>query len=258
MSNKLTLFLLLFLSLISSRCFSQNVAIVNGKPVPSSRVEIMVKQMIQQGQKDSPEMRSMIKNELIDREILAQEAYKVGINRKKIVQDQIELAKQSIVIRALILDYLDKNPVDISIIKKEYDKFKSQSSTKEYRSKHILVENKKEADEIILKLNNGESFSELAKLSKDPGSSGNGGELGWQSPKTFVKEFSDAMVSLKVGEFTNNPVKTQFGYHIIKLEETRNAKVPSFNEVKEQISEGLKRKKVSDYQESLKKKAKIQ
>ena len=237
---------------------AQNVVVVNGKAIPTARVDAMVKQMVQQGQKDSPEMRSMIKDELINREVLAQEADRQGIASRPEVKNQIDLARQSIMIRALAQEFLAKNPVKDDEMKAEYDKFKAQSAGKEYRARHILVEKEDEAKAIIGKLKGGAKFEELAKASKDPGSANQGGELGWAPPDAFVKPFSDAMVGLKAGEFTQTPVQTQFGFHVIRLEETRDAQVPGFDEVKGQIAESLQQKKLQNFQQDLKKKAKIQ
>ncbi len=237
---------------------AQNVAVVNGKAIPTARVDAMVKQMVQQGQKDSPEMRSMIKDELINREVLAQEADRQGIASRPEVKNQIDLARQSIMIRALAQEFLAKNPVKDEDMKAEYNKFKAQSAGKEYRARHILVEKEDEAKAIIGKLKGGAKFEELAKASKDPGSANQGGELGWAPPDAFVKPFSEAMVGLKAGEFTQTPVQTQFGFHVIRLEETRDAQVPGFDEVKGQIAESLQQQKLQNFQQDLKKKAKIQ
>jgi peptidyl-prolyl cis-trans isomerase C len=237
---------------------AQNLAVVNGKPVPSSRVDVMVKQMTTQGQQDSPQLRAMIKEELINREILLQEANKLGLGNTPDVKNQLELARQSIIIRALVADYVKKNPVKEVDMKAEYDRFKAQAGDKEYHARHILVENEDEAKAIVAKLKAGAKFEELAKQSKDPGSAPNGGDLDWASPGSFVKPFSDAMVALQKGQFTETPVKTQFGYHVIKLEDVRPAKVPAFEEVKPQIAESLQQQKLQAYQQELRKKAKIQ
>lgn len=238
--------------------FAQNAAVVNGKAIPSTRVDVMVKQMVQQGQKDSPEMRAMVKDELINREVLAQEADRQGIANRADVKSQIDFARQAIVIRALIQDYLAKNPVSEQDMKAEYDKFKAQSSGKEYHARHILVEKEDEAKAIIGKLKAGAKFEELAKASKDPGSAAQGGDLGWAPSDAFVKPFSEAMVGLKSGEITQAPVQTQFGFHVIKLEGVRDAQLPAFDEVKGQIAESLQQRKVQNFQQDLKKKAKIQ
>lgn len=237
---------------------AQNLAVVNGKPVPSSRADTMIKQLAAQGQPDSPQLRSMVKEELINREILMQEADKQGVSSSQDVKNQVDIARQSIVIRALVADYLKKHPVSDKEIQAEYDKFKAQAGDKEYRARHILVEKEDEAKNIIAKLKGGAKFEELAKQSKDPGSAANGGDLDWASPASYVKPFSDAMVGLKKGQITETPVQTQFGYHVIKLEDVRDAKIPALEEVKPQIAESLQQKKLQAYQEDLRKKAKIQ
>lgn len=236
---------------------AQNIAVVNGKPIPSSRVETMAKQMASQGQKDTPELRAMIKEELINREILMQEADKQGLSSSTDVKNQLDIARQAIVIRALIGDYIKKNPVSDAEIKAEYDKFKDQAGDKEFLARHILVEKEEEAKSIIAKLKGGAKFEDLAKQSKDPGSAANGGSLDWASPSAFVKPFSDAMTALSKGQVTETPVKTQFGYHVIKLEDVRNAKVPSLDEVKPQIAESLQQKKLQAFQQNLRAKAAI-
>ncbi|RBA23461.1 peptidylprolyl isomerase [Herminiimonas fonticola] len=237
---------------------AQNLAVVNGKPVPSSRADVMVKQMVAQGQQDTPELRAMIKDELINREILIQEADKLGLGTHADVKSQVEIARQSILIRALVADYLKKNPVKDADIKAEYDRFKAQASDKEYHARHILVEKEDEAKAIIVKLKAGAKFEDLAKQSKDPGSAANGGDLDWAAPAAFVKPFSDAMVSLQKGQLYDTPVKTQFGYHVIKLDDVRTAKIPTLEEVKPQIAEGLQQKKLQAFQQQLRAKAKIQ
>jgi peptidyl-prolyl cis-trans isomerase C len=168
------------------------------------------------------------------------------------------MARQAIVIRALVADYVKKNPVSEADMKAEYEKFKAQSGDKEYHARHILVEKEDDAKAIVAKLKAGAKFEDLAKQSKDPGSASRGGDLDWASPASFVKPFSDAMVGLQKGQFTETPVHTQFGYHVIKLEDVRPAKVPSFEEVKPQIAEALQQQKLQAYQQELRKKAKIQ
>jgi len=250
--------LVLLLATAAVPVMAQNLAVVNGKPVPSSRADAMIKQMAAQGQQDSPQLRAMVKEELVNREILMQEADKLGLSSSPEVKNQMEMARQSIVIRALVADYVKKNPVSEADMKAEYDKFKAQAGDKEYHARHILVEKEDDAKAIIAKLKSGAKFEDLAKQSKDTGSAANGGDLDWAPPSAFVKPFSDAMTSLQKGQITETPVQTQFGYHVIKLEDSRPAKVPSFEEVKPQIAESLQQQKLQAYQQELKKKAKIQ
>lgn len=250
--------LLVLITAIALPAMAQNLAVVNGKAVPSSRADAMIKQLSSQGQPDSPQLRAMVKEELINREILIQEADKLGLTTSPEVKNQVEIARQSIAIRALVQDFLKKHPVSDADIKAEYDKFKSQAGDKEYHARHILVDKEEDAKAIIAKLKGGAKFEDLAKQSKDPGSAANGGDLDWASPASFVKPFSDAMTSLQKGQITETPVKTQYGYHVIKLEDVRAAKIPTMEEVKPQIAEALQQKKLAAYQEELRKKAKIQ
>lgn len=250
--------LMILLAAAAFPAMAQNLAVVNGKPVPSSRADALIKQLSTQGQQDSPQLRNMVKEELINREILIQEADKRGLSNSPDVKNQVEIARQSIVIRALVADYLKKNPVSDAEVQAEYDKFKSQAGDKEYRARHILVEKEEDAKGIIAKLKGGAKFEDLAKQSKDPGSAANGGDLDWASPASFVKPFSDAMTGLQKGQITEAPVKTQFGFHVIKLEDVRAAKIPAMEEVKPQIAESLQQKKLQAFQQQLREKAKIQ
>jgi peptidyl-prolyl cis-trans isomerase C len=250
--------LVVLLAAASLPVLAQNLAVVNGKPVPSARADMMVKQMATQGQADSPQLRAMIKEELINREILMQEADKRGLGNTADIKAQLEMARQSIVIRALVTDFLKKNPVKDAEIQAEYDRFKAQAGDKEYHARHILVEKEDDAKAIIAKLKGGAKFEDLAKQSKDTGSAANGGDLDWAAPSSFVKPFSDAMTGLQKGQITETPVKTQFGYHVIKLEDVRAAKVPTLEEVKPQIAESLQQKKLAAFQQELRSKAKIQ
>jgi peptidyl-prolyl cis-trans isomerase C len=239
--------------------FAQNVATVNGKPIPAAKVDQVVKQVVAQGKAtDSPQLREAIKKDLIGREVLIQEADKQGIGTRPEVKNSIDNARQSIIINAMLADYIKKNPVKDADIKAEYDKFKSQVGDKEYHARHILVATEDEAKAIVAKLKGGAKFEELAKQSKDPGSAQNGGDLDWASPASFVPEFSKAMTSLQKGAITETPVKTQFGYHVIKLEDTRAAKIPPLEEVKQQVAEQLQQRKLAAFREELMKKAKIQ
>ncbi len=237
---------------------NQNVATVNGKVIPGSRIDEVVKQVVAQGkQPDSPQLREAIKKDLIGREVLIQEADKQGFGTRPEVKSQLENARQSILINAMLADFLKKNPVKDTEIKAEYDRYKAQTGDKEYHARHILVATEAEAKDIIVKLKAGGKFEELAKVSKDS-SAANGGDLDWANPANFVKPFSDAMIALKKGQYTETPVKSQFGYHIIKLEDTRPAKIPALDDVKGQISEGLQQKKLAAFREELLKKAKVQ
>ncbi|SFM67094.1 peptidylprolyl isomerase [Rugamonas rubra] len=250
--------LLALIAVIAAPVFAQNAVTVNGKAIPAARVDQMVKQVVAQGQQqDSPQLREAIKKELIGREVLIQEADKQGYGMRPEVKSQIENTRQSVIINAMLADYVKKNPVKDAEIKAEYDKYKAAMGEKEYHSRHILVGTEAEAKDIIAKLKAGGKFEELAKVSKD-GSANNGGDLGWMAPGKLVKPFADAMVALKNGQYTETPVKTEFGFHVIKMEESRATKLPSLEEVKGQIAEAMQQKKIAAFRDDLMKKAKIQ
>lgn len=234
------------------------LATVNGKAIPQIRADALVAAQAAQGQPDSPELRQAVKEELVRREILAQEAAKKGLDKKGEVLGQIELARQSVLIGAYLGEFAKANPISDAQLKKEYEGIKSQLGDKEYNARHILVEKEDEAKAIIEKLKKGEKFDELAKQSKDPGSKDKGGELGWANRAAYVKPFSDAMVTLEKGKYTSTPVKSDFGYHVIQLDDVRELKAPSFDEVKGQIAQRLQQQQVQTHIGELRAKAKVQ
>ncbi|UXH77212.1 peptidylprolyl isomerase [Roseateles amylovorans] len=242
---------------VSLPALAQNIATVNGKAVPKARADLLISQIAKSGQPRSPEMETKVKDEVVLREIFMQEAEKRGLAATPDYKAQLELARQSLLIRELFADYAKKNPVTEAEAKVEYDKFKAQASGTEYHARHILVEKEDDAKALIKQLNGGAKFEDVAsKNSKDTGSATNGGDLGWSAPDAFVPEFSQAMSKLKAGEMTQQPVKSQFGYHIIKLEESREAQFPAFDDVKGQIIQRMGQQKVSAFQEELRNKAK--
>lgn len=252
--------LLAMIAMVAAPVFAQNVATVNGKPIPAAKVDQLVKQVVAQGRAtDTPALREDVKRELIGREVLIQEADKQGIGARADVKSQIDNARQSILINAMLMDHLKKNPVKDAEVKAEYDRVKAQmANNKEYKARHILVETEDQAKAIIAKLKGGAKFEELAKQSKDPGSAANGGDLDWVDPAKMVPEFSKAMVALQKGAITETPVKSQYGWHVIKLEDTRAVKFPSFEEAKPQVTEAVQQKKIQAFRDGLMKKAKIQ
>ncbi|MBK7237406.1 MAG: peptidylprolyl isomerase [Sterolibacteriaceae bacterium] len=230
---------------------------VNGTVIPKDRGDALFTEQLAQGTPDSPELRNAIKEEVIRREILAGEARKKGLEKNPMLKAQMELAQQAVLIRAYMQDFVRTHPVSDADAQKEYDSIKAQLGSKEYKSRHILVEKEDDAKAIIAKLQKGEKFDELAKQSKDPGSKDKGGDLGWSAPSAYVKPFSDALTKLEKGAFTAIPVKSDFGYHVIKLEDVRDLKVPSFEEAKPQISQRLQQKMVEEHILSLRKSAKV-
>ena len=246
-------------ALLAVPALAQNLAVVNGKPVPSSRVNALKQQVEASGRPVTPEVLAQIKEELIAREIFMQEAKKRGLDATDEYKNQIELARQTILIRQLFADHQKKNPVTDAEIQAEYDKFVAANGGKEYRARHILVEKEDEAKALIADIKKGAKFEDLAKkASKDPGSGANGGDLDWAAAGSYVPEFSGAMVKLDKGQMTDTPVKSQFGYHIIRVDDVREAQLPKLEEVKPQISQQLQQQKLSTYQEGLRSKAKIQ
>jgi len=248
---------------------AQNVAIVNGTAIPSSRLDFaMTKVLARNGgaaipaeQKDG--MRKSLSDQLIMQEVLAQEAKRRGLENTPTYKTEMDFAQQSVLVNMLIEDFVNKNKPTDADIKTEYDRVValSQNTGKEYKARHILVPDEKQAKDIIAQLNKGAKFDVLAKkYSKDPGSAVQGGELGWADPAGYVPEFSDALKALAKGKITQTPVKTSFGYHIIQLEDIRDAekpKIPPLDQVKDKISQKLLSDKVQAFEKDLRAKAVI-
>ncbi len=237
---------------------AQNIAVVNGKPISRAKADAFVQELIKQGQQDTPQLQALVRQELVDREILVQEAERRGLPAKAEVKFQLDNARQQVLINALVQDQLGKSGTSDADVRAEYDRLIKGDSGKEYRARHILVDKEEDAKGIIEKLKKGGKFEELAKQSKDPGSATKGGDLDWADARSFVEPFSKAMVALEKGKFTETPVQTQFGWHVIRLDDTRTAKPPEFEAVKEQLAESMKRRKLQEFQQGLKAKAKIQ
>ena len=238
---------------------AQNVAIVNGKPVPKSRVDTLATQLTKSGRPVTPEMQGQLKDEVIAREVFMQEAQKRGLDATDDFKSQLELARQTLLIRELFTEYQKSNPVSDAEVKAEYDKFVAANGGKEYHARHILVEKEDEAKAIIASLKKGAKFEDIAKKqSKDPGSGANGGDLDWANAASYVPEFSTALVKLKKGQTTDVPVKSQFGWHVIRLDDVRQAQLPKLEEVKPQIAQQLQQQKLAKFQEDLRGKAKVE
>jgi peptidyl-prolyl cis-trans isomerase C len=247
------------MSSLSAVADAQNVAVVNGKAVPLSRVEALSQQVARSGRQVTPEIQKQIKDEVIAREVFMQEAQKMGLDASEDFKTQMELARQTILIRELFADYQKTHAVSDEEIKAEYDRFVAANSGKEYRARHILVEKEADAKAIIAKLKKGGNFEEIAKKSsKDPGSGAKGGDLDWAPAGNYVAEFSTALTALAKGKTTETPVKTQFGYHIIRLDDVRNAQLPKLEDVKPQVAQQLQQQKLAKYQEELRNKAKVE
>lgn len=238
---------------------AQNAAVVNNKPIPLKRLDGVVQQMVSQGRPDTPELRAAIRDQLILRAVFVQEAERSGLTSDADVQLQLEQAREDVLIRALISHHLAKvAPVTDAEIKREFDKRHGGSAEKEYRARHILVEREDEAKAIIEQLGKGARFEDLAKQSKDPGSAQQGGDLDWNTAETFVREFAEAMAALEKGKFTLQPVRTQFGFHVIRLDDVRVAPPPPMGQVAPQIKQELERARIEKLQVDLRGAAKVQ
>jgi len=215
---------------------------------PQSQFDFMLKERTAQGAPDTPELRNAIREELNTRELLAREAKKANLDKQADIKQQMDLAGQTVLVRAYVTDWIKKNPVPDAELRKEYDAIKAQMGDKAYKVKHILVEKEDEAKDVIAQLQKGGKFDDLAKArSKDPGSKDKGGDLDWNAPGGFVKPFSDAMIATPKGKFTATPVQTQFGYHVILVEDVRDAKVPAFDEVKPQLQQRVQAAHLDKY-----------
>ncbi|MBM3392187.1 MAG: peptidylprolyl isomerase [Betaproteobacteria bacterium] len=234
------------------------VATVNGVAIPVARANALLNAQIAQGQQDSPELRAAVRNDLITREMISQAARKKGFDKKVEVLAQFDLSRQGILVNAYLQDFINTHPVSDADVQKEYDAIVKAMGDKEYKARHILVEKEDEAKDVIARLQKGEKFEELAKQSKDPGNKDRGGDLGWGASSGYVKPFADALASLEVGKLSATPVKTEFGWHVILLEEVRPLKHPPFDEVKPQIQQRLQQKMLENHLAELRSKTKVE
>ena len=223
------------------------VAVVNGKEIPAVYGEIMKRELIAQGQPDNAQLQTRIRESLITMELLSRAAIEKGLDKDPMLNAALDIQRKNTYARLYLEDYVKTHPITDAEIQAEYDRAKASASPNEYRARHILVKTEDEAKKLIGDLNKKANFADLAKKhSIDPGSAKNGGDLNWADPNTFVKEFADAIAGLKKGEITKTPVKTQFGYHILKLEDVRPTKIPSLAEVKGEVQKQLQQKRARD------------
>jgi peptidyl-prolyl cis-trans isomerase C len=248
---------------LATPVMAQNAAVVNGKAIPKAKLDKMLASAGQVA--NNPELRDRARDMLITRELINQEAIKRGVINNDGIQEQLEQARLNILVGAVFEDYIQREGVTEAELKSAYEQVKGQFSGKEYKVKHILVEKEADAKSLIAKIKAGEKFEDLAKAnSKDPGSAVNGGDLNWMNPQALVPEFSKAMVALDKGQMTDKPVKSQFGFHIIKLEDVRESKVPTIAELKPQLiqmmaqDQNWQKAKFEEMLAKLKSKAKVQ
>ncbi len=249
---------------------AQNVAIVNGKPVPKARLDALEAQVNAQakrtGQAVPPQVLQQMRDEVIAREVFAQEAERRGLQGSPGFRAKLELQRQAVLINELFEDFQKKNEVSDADAKAEYDRLVAsqapEAGAKEYKARHILVEKEDEAKALIAQIKKGAKFEDLAKKSsKDPGSGAQGGDLGWANPSGYVPEFAAALGKLNKGQMTDAPVKTQFGYHVIRVDDVRDAQapeVPKFDDVKPQIKQQIEQQRLAKFQEELRAKAKVE
>lgn len=235
----------------------KSAAMVNGISIPQSRVDARVKAMAAQGQPDTPEVRKAIKDSLINLEILSQIAVKQGLDKSPDVQQQLETIRQNVLADAYVQDYVSKHPISEAAIKAEYDHYKALASKSEYKSHHILVKSEAEAKDIVAQLKKGVKFEKLAAKSIDTGSAKQGGDLGWADPKGFVPEFANALSKLSKGQISE-PVQTQFGWHVIRLDDVRDHKSPDYEQVKPQVTQHLQQQQIQQMVTDLRNAAKIE
>ncbi len=236
----------------------KSAALVNGVSIPQARIDLRVKAATAQGQPDSPELRKAIRDDLINLEVLVQEAARLGLDKSAEVVQQVELTKAQVLAGAFVQEYAKKHPVSEDQLKQEYDKLKSKLGGKEYNARHILVETEEEAKDIIAQLGKKAKFEKLAEKSKDKGSASQGGSLGWNIPANFVPEFANVMINLNKGDYTKEPVQSQFGWHVIRLDDVRNMKVPSFDEIMPKLQQHLQQQSIQKAIADLRAKAKIE
>ena len=243
----------------SSESSGAGRVVVNGVTIPQSRMDAMNKELSAQGQPDSAERQQAVKEELINREVLAQAAQKRGLDKSPEVQAQMDMARQAVLVRSLFEDEVKKNPITDADLQKQYEAFKGQMGTNEYKVSHILVDKEDDAKAIIADLNKGGDFAKIAKeKSKDPGSKENGGDLDWGPAARYVKPFADAVQSQPKGKISAAPVKTDFGYHIIRVDDVRPLKVPEYTELKEQFRQRAQQQQVQKLVMDLRSKAKVE
>ena len=232
------------------------LATVNGTAIHQSAMDILMRQGAAQGAPDTPEVRKAMLDELVGRELARQDAIKQGLDKRPEVKQQIELANQAVLINAFMQDFIKTHTPTDDQLKAEYDKIKAQIGDKQYHVHHILVKTEKEAKDIIAQLKKGAKFEKLASKSLDQGSAVKGGDLGYNAPSAYVPPFAQALLSLKKGETTKTPVQTQFGWHVIRVDDIKEA--PPFADVKKNLAPRVEQEQLRKYLDELRTKAKIE
>jgi peptidyl-prolyl cis-trans isomerase C len=249
--------LLLATLLVSTSGFANDkIATVNGKAISQNDLNRYL--MTHPQATESDDQRQAIISELIARELILQDAASKNMANRRDIAAQLEEARQKVLIAAALQAWLNSNPVNDATLRAEYDRQVAQLPKLEYKARHILVESEAEANQLLASLKQGASFAELASQhTRDPGGK-NGGDLGWFRAEQMVTPFADAVRALQPGEMSQQAVKSQFGWHIILLEETRPLPPPTFNQVREQLQQILEQREIARYIESLRSRATIE
>jgi peptidyl-prolyl cis-trans isomerase C len=235
------------------------VAKVNGVTISQTKLDAIIKARAAGKQPDTPEIRAAIRDTLINQEVVAQEAVKRGIDKNPDVAAQLDLQRQETLVNAFVQEYVRTNPITDDIMRKEYERIKPTIPAKEYKARHILVDKEDEAKEAIALIRKGGSFEKIAaEKSKDTGSKGRGGDLDWGPAGRYVKPFGEALAKLKKGQMTDAPVQSEFGWHVIRLDDERATKVPTYEEAKPQIQQMMQNQQVQKMLGDLRAKAKIE
>jgi peptidyl-prolyl cis-trans isomerase C len=234
------------------------VATVNGKQLSSELLDVFVK-AVSGGAQEPPsdEQKAQMLDQLINMTLAAQSAEKDGLAKDSAVQARLDLLRTQILAEAASEKFVKANPISEEELKAEYDT-QVAAMPKEYKARHILVEKKETAESIIRELQAGGDFAKLAEKESKDSSAKSGGDLGWFSPQTMVKPFADAVAALEKGKYTTEPVQSEFGFHVILLEDIRSPEVPAFDQVKPQVEMFAQRKKLQGYIDGLRAAAKIQ
>jgi peptidyl-prolyl cis-trans isomerase C len=232
---------------------------VNGVAVPEIDARIAIADRRAAGVADSPALQSAVRNQLVARELFAQQARKQGLDKNAVLQARARIAKEELLARAYEEDYLAKHPPTEEQLRKEYDNVKAVSGDKEFHVRHIMLATEDEAKSVISRLRGGESFQSLVSLSRDEGSRSRGGDLGWRNQAGLQPQFAEAVAKLGKGQYTQQPVKSPSGWHVLLMEETRPFTMPSFDEkVQGQLRQAMARQALMAHLAELLKSAKVE
>ena len=234
------------------------VAVVNGTPIPKATFDLYAQQLRGQAQVDSPEASKALVDQLVLEELLVQQANQQKLAEDPEIQQQLKMIERSLLASTVMRRMLNADAPSEEAIKKEYETAIAAMKGKEYKASHILVDSEDKAKEIIAELKKGGQFAELAKTHSSDSSAANGGELGWFTPSMMVPPFAQAVAQMEKGKYSEQPVQTPFGWHVILLEDTRDTTPPTLEELKPQITQMLQSRKVNDYLEKLRSGAQVE